>query len=289
MMHLLFSFALAITAQVTVPPSPPASQSPYLVGPSDELGVRVFEKAELTAQFTLRTDLTRKYPIDADGSVTFPYLNRLSVAGLSVQEVEAKIQERLRAGFVREAQVSVEITTYRSRSIYVVGHVSNPGEYQIAGPITLLEVMARAGSPTPLAGPVWTVQRHRDGLALNAVAAPALPGGPLSVELMRFAFEDLKAGRLRDNILMQHGDTIVVPAAERFFVTGFVRKPGSYVMSANLTVKQAIDISGGLMERGSTRGLRILRKVDGKDVEIAVGMDDLVLPNDTIRVRQKLI
>ncbi len=56
-----------------------------------------------------------------------------------------------------------------------------------------------------------------------------------------------------------------------------------------LTVRQAIAEAGGISERGSTRGLKIIRKVDGKEVEIDAEMSDLVRPNDTIRVRQRLI
>jgi polysaccharide export outer membrane protein len=56
-----------------------------------------------------------------------------------------------------------------------------------------------------------------------------------------------------------------------------------------MTVQQAIAEAGGLTERGSNRGIKITRKVNGKDVEIDARMSDLVHPNDTIKVRQRLI
>ena len=56
-----------------------------------------------------------------------------------------------------------------------------------------------------------------------------------------------------------------------------------------MTVRQAIAEAGGITERGSTRGIKIIRKVKDKEVEIDAEMSDLVRPNDTIRVRQRLI
>jgi polysaccharide export outer membrane protein len=94
---------------------------------------------------------------------------------------------------------------------------------------------------------------------------------------------------LAANILLQDNDTIFVSAADRFYVTGFVRTPGSFVLQPNMTVQQAIAVAGGLTERGSTRGIKIRRKVKGKDVEVNARMTDLVQPNDTIQVRQRLI
>jgi polysaccharide export outer membrane protein len=56
-----------------------------------------------------------------------------------------------------------------------------------------------------------------------------------------------------------------------------------------MTVRQAIAEAGGIAERGSSRGIKIIRKENGKEVEIDADMADLVKPNDTIRIRQRLI
>ena len=59
---------------------------------------------------------------------------------------------------------------------------------------------------------------------------------------------------------------------------------------SRMTVRQAVAEAGGLTERGSTRGMKIIRKDKaGKEVEVDAQMSDLVRPNDTIRVRQRLI
>jgi polysaccharide biosynthesis/export protein len=80
-----------------------------------------------------------------------------------------------------------------------------------------------------------------------------------------------------------------VPKAERFFVVGWVRNAGSYVLERNMTVLQAISTAGGINERGSNRRLRVIRIVGNKRKEFDVKPTDLVEPGDTIVVRQRLL
>lgn len=76
--------------------------------------------------------------------------------------------------------------------------------------------------------------------------------------------------------------------AEWFYVTGFVMKPGAYALQPEMTVQMGIAIAGGLTERGSNRGIRIARMVDGQRVDIDVELSTIVQANDTILVRQRL-
>jgi len=283
----LFVVLAVLTAPVSaqVAPAPAAVQaaisatSNYLVGPADVLSIKVFDEPSLSAD----------YNVDHDGTITFPFLGRVAVKGKTLREIEEALTQQLREGIINRAQVSVEIATYRSRAIYVLGEVRSPGKYNIEGQATLLEVIAKAGSFTPAAGPTLIVQRYKDGMAAAIAAAPAQPNSPDTAELLRVDIEDLKQGRFASNVLLQDSDTIIVPAAERYYVTGFVRTPGSFVLRPGMTIQQAIAEAGGITERGSTRGIKVTRKVNNKDVEIEVSMSDLVRPNDTIRVRQRLI
>jgi polysaccharide biosynthesis/export protein len=291
MWYTLLSFAVLLAGQVAAPaqaPDPakpaPAPQAPaafsavYQIGSTDVLGIKVFGEE----------NLSNNYTVDSDGSITFPMIGRIQVAGKTTREIEEHVTKLLAPDYIRRAQVSVEIATYRSRSIYVIGEVRNPGRYSIQGPQTLLEVIAHAGSTTPTASNTIIIQRYKDGIAA-AVSAPALPGDTGSAEVMRVSLEDLREGRLTANILLQDNDTIIVPPAERFYVDGFVKQPGSFVLRPGMTVRQAITEAGGISERGSTRGIKIIRKVKDKEVELDADMSALVQPNDTIRVRQRLI
>ena len=274
----LCSLALAFFVQ-PVAGAQPAASSTYRVGTSDVLQVKVFDEPGLSNKFT----------VDSDGTITYPFLGRIAVRGKTLREVEETITTGLRADYVKNPQVTVEIDQFRSRSIYVIGEVKAPGKYNIEGPVTLLEVIARAGSFTATAGPTIVVQRYKDGMAAAAANAPAQPNAENTAELLRVDIEDLKQGKFNANVLLQDSDTIIINPAERFYITGFVRTPGAFVLRPGMTVQQAIAEAGGISERGSNRRIKIMRKVNGKDVEIEARMTDLVQANDTIRVPQRLI
>jgi polysaccharide export outer membrane protein len=275
MVQLLLATLLLVQAVA----APPASKNPtYVVGPNDVLAIRVFDEPTLSCDCT----------VDNDGSITFPLVGRVAVGGKTLREAETILTTLLRQDYVRRAQVSVEVKTYRSRSIFVLGEVRNPGKYSIDSAVTLLEVIANAGSLTAAAGNTIIVQRQKDPTA--PVTGPVIPGQDTGVELMRISYEDLKEGRLKSNIVLQDGDTLFIPEAERYYITGFVRTPGMYVLKPNMTVQQAIAQAGGINERGTLRRLKVVRKdKDGKEVEMDAKPTDVIKPNDTIKVAQRLI
>lgn len=269
--------ATVLLAQAVATPTPIKNPS-YVVGPTDVLSIRVFDEPTLSCDCT----------VDADGSITFPLVGRVAVGGKTLREAEATLTTLLRQDYVRRAQVSVEVKNYRSRSIFVLGEVRTPGKYSIDSEVTLLEVIANAGSLTPAAGNTIIVQRQKD--PTTPVTGPVIPGQDTGVEILRISYDDLREGRLKSNITLQDGDTLFIPEAERFFVTGYVRTPGVYVLKQNMSVQQAIAQAGGLTERGTYRRMKILRKdKDGREVEIDAKITDIVRPNDTIKVSQRLI
>jgi len=288
MLSTLLSLTVLITqaapapppAAATPPPQAPASFSAtYLLGTTDVLGIKVFNEDALS----------NKYTVDSDGTITFPLLGRIQVAGKTTRQIEEQLTKLLADNIIRNPQVSVEIAQYRSRSIFVLGEVRTPGKYNIEGPMTLLEVIANAGSTTAAASNTIIVQRYKDGLAA-AVSAPVAVGDDRWAEVTRINLDDLRNGKLSSNLLLQDSDMIIVPTAERIYVSGFVRTPGSFVIRPGMTVRQAITEAGGLSERGSNRGIKIIRKdKNGKEIEIDANMSDLVRPNDTIRVRARRI
>lgn len=175
----------------------------------------------------------------------------------------------------------------QTRRIFVLGEVRMPGRYAIEGEVTLLEVIAKAGSLTPSAGGDISVHRYKDPAA--AGVTPAVPGDQRGAEVLRVTVDDVKEGRDSSRLLLQDGDTVFVAPAPRFYVVGYVRTPGAFALLPNMTVGDAIALAGGLAERGSETGIKIIRRVDGAEIEIDAAMDDAVKPNDTIRVRQRIL
>jgi polysaccharide export outer membrane protein len=229
----------------------------YVIGVNDTLAITVVGEAEFTG----------KYRVDADGSITLPYINRVAAAGISVSELQTKITALLKEGYLQSPQVLIDIDTYKSRTVYVTGNVRSPGRVPMNGPtITLIEALALAGSATPDASNLITIKHQRTG------------------EVVTVNKKDMELGNRGFDIALEDGDVVNVPAAQRFYMTGFIRNPGYYVLDPGMTVDQAIALAGGLTDRGSDRRLSVTRLVDGKLADVKVEKDDIVQPNDVIKV-----
>jgi polysaccharide export outer membrane protein len=290
MLYTLLTLVVVIAGQAAAPAPKPAQAKPvspqpvtvsgavYKIGATDILGIKVFGEEALSNNYT----------VDSDGSITFPLIGRVQVSGKTTRQIEEHLVKLLDGDYLKRPQISVEIAQFRSRSIFVLGEVKNPGRYTIQGPQTLLEVIAHAGSTTATASNTIIVQRYKEGIA-SAVSTAALPDDTRTAEVLRVSLEDLREGKLNANIILQDSDTIIVPPADRFYVTGYVKQPGSFVLRPGMTVRQAIAEAGGLTERGSNRRIKISRKVGDKEVELDANWSTLVKPNDTIRVPQRLI
>jgi polysaccharide export outer membrane protein len=105
--------------------------------------------------------------------------------------------------------------------------------------------------------------------------------------VIRVNLQTLQTGSLSENITLRAGDTIFIPRAESVFISGHVGRPGAYGVGKGMTVRQALALAGGVTDRGSTRRIQIVRKVDGKERTIDVDLQQLVQPGDTIVVRER--
>jgi polysaccharide export outer membrane protein len=249
-------------------------QTNYVIGADDLLTVTVFNEAQLSGRFR----------VENDGQFSYPFLGRVTAGGHTAADVASQLKAKLSEGYLRNPQVTVEVDQFRSQSVFVQGEVRNPGKYVLSGSVTLLEALAQAGSTTAAAGSEVLILHPKAG----AAGAPIDPTRA-DAEIQRVNLREIESGRLSRNVTIRDGDTIIVQKAERFFVLGMVRNPGSYVLEADMTVLQAVSVAGGVTERGSSRRLRITRIVDGKRKEIEAKPTDTVLAGDTITVRQRLL
>jgi polysaccharide export outer membrane protein len=246
----------------------------YVVGPGDVLTVHVFYEPQLSGSFR----------VENDGQFGYPFLGRVKAGGRTVGSVATMLKERLSDGYLRNPQVTVDVEQFRSQSVFVMGEVRTPGKYILSGAITLLDALAQAGSPTPSAGGDVLILHPKTAVT----GTPTLPNQG-DADVTHVNLREIENGKLSRNVTVRDGDTIFVPKAERFFVTGMVRNAGSFVLERNMTVLQAISTAGGINERGSNRRLKIVRVVDNKRKELDAKPTDLVQPGDTIIVRQRLL
>ena len=68
-----------------------------------------------------------------------------------------------------------------------------------------------------------------------------------------------------------------------------MKSPGAFTFERDLTVLPALSLAGGITEKGSNRRLKVVRIVGNKKVERGIGLDDVIQPNDTIVVAQRLL
>jgi polysaccharide export outer membrane protein len=113
--------------------------SPYRLDTGDQIRVIVFGQA----------DLTNTYTVDKAGMISMPLIGQVSARGRTPVEVEADISQKLRAGYLRRPDVSVEVDRYRP--IYVMGEVAASGQYAYVAGQTVQSAVATAGGFTPRA------------------------------------------------------------------------------------------------------------------------------------------
>jgi polysaccharide export outer membrane protein len=245
----------------------------YVIGPRDVLAVTVFDQESLSG----------KYTVDLDGTLTFPFVGRVKLAGLTVRRAEAELTKVLADGYFVNPQIAIAVEQYRSQQVFVVGEVRQPGAYPLTGDMTLIEALARAGSTT---GP----QAATEVLIIRSLGArgPLLPGEDEAAEVIRVGLGDLEAGRPGPSLSLRGGDTIYVPRAGTVYVLGQVRSPGAYPVQPGTTVLQVLSLAGGLTEFGSSSRIRIVRTELGKSVERRARLTDTVQAGDTVVVREKL-
>ena len=220
---------------------------PYQIGPQDYLLVTVWDHPEITlALGQYRTDNSAGNLVEDDGSIFFPYVGRIQVAGHTAPEVQVLLTTRL-AHVFQNPQVDVKVLAFRSKKIYVGGEVKNPAVYTVTDvPFTLGEALNRAGGFTPLADDSRMLLVRGD----------------------RSWFLDLKSviaqGAFAGKIYLQDGDTLLVPnnLEDPVYLMGEVSKPGSApLVHGNLSLAKAISDVGGLIGTSAdARSIYVIRQ-----------------------------
>ena len=125
----------------------------YRVGAGDRLSIRVAGE----------TDLTGEYVVDPAGILSMPYVQSVSVAGMTTAQIEKVIVQRLQAGYLRDPQVSVQ--TINLRPFYIMGEVTASGSFPYQGGLTIQQAIATAGGYGPRAdqGEVLLTRRTAAG------------------------------------------------------------------------------------------------------------------------------
>lgn len=237
----------------------------FVLGAGDVIAISVYGQPELATSAH----------VSERGRVRVPLAGEVLVAGLSPSDAAGRIADAYRnQDLLVNPQVNVTVSEYRSQQVSVIGEVRAPGRFPIETRMSVLDALALAGGITELGGGSVSVIRNRGGSALR-----------YTVEVDGY----LTDNRGRGLFELQAGDTVVASKAKTFYIYGEVRQPNAYRLEPEMTVVQALSLSGGLTERGTDKRIEIKRKLDnGQLATLQAHLNSPVQPNDVIHVRERI-
>ena len=230
----------------------PAEEAPYTIGKRDLLHI------VLSPAGGPETNVY-ELPVAEDGTVTLALIGSVNVEGLSTKQVETKLTDLYRAGYYKNAVVTVYVALYRSREFYVTGAVMKPGIVTLARPrISLLEALLMAGGPSPDAGDkvamtraAGAVGRPPEAAGADAATAPSSSGGEAAQESVHVSLKELiELSDLSRNIWVGPSDVVHVQSTgpRTILVFGYVNGPGMHALprGERLGLLDAVGLAGGL-------------------------------------------
>ena len=204
----------------------------YRIGVGDVLNITVWDHPELTTPAgSYRSAAEAGNQVHANGTMFYPYVGSIKVAGLTVGQIRSKLTTEL-ANYIAEPQVEVRVASYQSQKAYITGEVKEPGQQFISNiPLTLLDAINKAGGLSDNAdwNNVTITRKGKDEI--------------VSIDAL------IQRGDLTQNRLLTDGDIVHIPRNDtmKVFVIGEVQQPQFLTISRNgMTLTEAIAAVGGI-------------------------------------------
>ena len=236
------SSAVVDLQQVTVPP-PDLEEAvlEYRVGRGDVLAITI---PGMTQVKPAAGDSTPQgFRVYSSGKVLLPMVGGVEVAGLTVDEVQEKLQQVFRP-FIKEPVITIEILEYKSQPLYLLGKFNQSGVQYLDRPISLIQGIALGGGLADSAN-----LRGARLVRQNRIV-------PVDI------YELMYNNDLRQNVALRPGDTVYVPGNEQqnVFVLGAVAKEGPIPMiNGRLSLPQALSAAGVGKSSYDQSRIRIIR------------------------------
>lgn len=237
-------------------PAVESASSAYILGRDDVMEVGLLG----------RSDFGGRVRVQADGTIQLPFIGKMQAMDRTTAELSEAIRKALQSGgFFADPVVTIEVVSYASRYVTVLGSFGAPGLIPMNRPYRLSEILARVGGV-------------RDGAADYLVVRSE------AGEERRWLIRDLAIGDVSKDPYVSPGDKIYAPAAETFYIYGQINGPGNYQLLSGMTVRMAVAKGGGLTESGSEK--KITANRGGKKVKL--NLDDKIEPGDVLVVGERL-
>lgn len=236
------------TRNLTFEPSVNIATPPnYRLGPGDEVIIDIWG----TSQNTIRQQ------ISPDGTINIEKIGPVSLSGMTVSEANGYLKRVLGKTYsgldAPDGTLEIRLTLGNTRTIQinVMGEVVQPGTYALSSFSTVFHALYRAGGVSDI-GSLRNVQVTRNGKTVAKVDV----------------YDFIMKGKTQDDIRLQEGDVIIVPAYEALVqISGNVKRPMKFEMKKNETLATLISYAGGFSADAYTRSLRVVRQ-NGEEYEI---------------------
>ena len=245
----------------TLPVSPD-----YLVGPGDEVKISIWGK--INADYTAE--------IDNDGKISVYQIGMLYLTGLTFSEVKETIEKAFSRYYrPEEVKINVSLGRLRTITVFVVGKAQKPGSYTVSSLSTLINALFAAGGPSKN-GTMRDIQVKRNGVTIT-----------------NFDFYDflLKGDKTKDIRLLPEDVIFIPPVGPLTAVIGYVNTPAIYELKEEATVREVVDLAGGLNDIAFKGRLQIERIIENKygtvydaNIEDIKSSDINIQPGDLIKI-----
>jgi len=225
-----------------------STSNSLLIRPGDQLHISILDMPEMEQEPRV-TDA---------GDVPVLGIGNVRVGDMSPAEAAIAIHDHfLSAHYLNHPQVSVVVEQYATQEVTLIGEVRTPGAYPIATPRPVLDVIALGGGLSELADRNIVVERHGD-----------------QTHPIRYNLSNNAEQAITQQVLVNPGDTVVVPKAGIVYVLGDVNRPGGFSMTNNeskMSLLEALSIAGGAAKTAKLSHARLIRKVDHTEVQVSLG------------------
>lgn len=232
-----FGQELFNTPRETTPPGDIATASDYLLGPGDNLVMRLLGRSENEYNLT----------IDREGKVYVPRVGEIVAWGVTVEAFK-RLAERKLSSVYTDFQLTVSLGKIRSIRIYLTGEVRRPGAYTVSSLTSLFNALYLAGGPTPN-GSMRDIRLMRSGKPIA------------SVDLYRFLLE----GDNTSDVRLETGDAIFVPVCgPRVAIRGEIGRPAIYEIRSGQAASELLALAGNATAEAHLDRV-MLERIAGRD------------------------
>lgn len=204
----------------------------YTIGPGDVVYVQTVGKEN------------DEYYLDVkrDGSLSFPGIGTIPVAGLTFSHVKNELKKRIEKQFIG-VNTYITLAELRSIRVFVTGEVEKPGSYLVSGASTVSHALMQGRGVKDI-GSLRHIELRRGGRLVSTLDL----------------YDLLLAGDARKDVRLEAGDVVLVPTVRgRVSVAGQVVRPAIYEIKNNESMKDVLDLAGGLLPSAYRQGLRVER------------------------------